>query len=72
MSRHNRERRRLRREEKAARGPALPAPKPEHPPARYDQRVSVAGNPASRGTPQPVFILPRFRSGILLFTPPVA
>lgn len=41
-------------------------------PPRYDPLAAVSGNPADKGTPQPVFIVPRFKSGSLWFTPPVA
>ncbi len=37
-----------------------------------DHFAAVRGNPRYKGTPQPVFITPRFKSGVLWFTPPVA
>lgn len=72
MSRHNRDRRRLRREEKARHGPTLPEPKSVHPPVYYDPNASVRGNPSDKGTSQPVFVYPRFKSDTIWFTPPVA
>lgn len=34
-------------------------------PPRYDPLVAVRGNQTDKGTPQPVFIIPRFKSGSL-------
>lgn len=32
-------------------------------PPEYNERIGIRGNPSDRGTSQPVFIYPRFRSG---------
>ncbi len=41
-------------------------------PPVYDATAAVRGRPEDRNTPQPVFIWPRFKSGSVWFTPPVA
>lgn len=39
---------------------------------QYDPLLDVRGDASLKGTPQPVFIFPRFKSGRCWFTPPVA
>lgn len=57
--------------DRAERNAAAKAERYPRPPV-YDPLAAVRGDPSTKGIPQPVFIWPRFKSGSLWFTPPVA